>query len=141
MQVGDQRPTSILEQVDTRPGEPPGSGPSLRRSSVAADLEPTNRPKWSGPPRTPAADDSLALMAAREPVSIDLDTDVAAILRTHAAEAHLSEGEIVDLAIRAYDLRSLIAHILQRSDLDQDQAMALAREELRAARAERDPAT
>ena len=79
-------------------------------------------------------------MAAREPVSIDLDADVAAILRNHAAEAHLSEGEIVDLAIRAYDLRSLIAHIRQRSDLDQDQAIALAREELRAARAEQNPA-
>jgi hypothetical protein len=80
-------------------------------------------------------------MSAREPVSMDLDADVAAILRTHAAEAHLSEGEIVDRAIRAYDLRSLVAHIRQRSDLDQDQAMALAREELRAARAQRDTAT
>jgi hypothetical protein len=73
-------------------------------------------------------------------VSIDLDADVAAILRAHAAEAHLSEGEIVDRAIRAYDLRSLLAQIRDRSDLDEDEAIALAREELKAARAERDAA-
>ena len=79
-------------------------------------------------------------MAARQHVSIDLDADVAAILRAHAAEAHLSEGEIVDRAIRAYDLRSLLAQIRERSDLDENEAMALAREELKAARAERDAA-
>jgi hypothetical protein len=73
-------------------------------------------------------------------VSIDLDPDVAAILRAHAAEAHLSEGEIIDRAIRAYDLRSLLAQIREHSDLDEDQALALAREELQAARAERDTA-
>ena len=70
-------------------------------------------------------------------MSIDLDAEVAAILRAHAAGARLSEGEIVDRAIRAYDLRSLIARVRERSDLDEDQAMALVREELRAARAER----
>jgi hypothetical protein len=73
-------------------------------------------------------------------VSIDLDADVAAIVRAHAAQAHLSEGEIIDRAIRAYDLRSLLAQIRERSDLDQEQAVALAREELKAARAERDTA-
>jgi hypothetical protein len=73
----------------------------------------------------------------REHMSIDLDAEVAAILRAHAAEAHLSEGEIVDGAVRAYDLRSLIARVGERSDLDEDQAMALVREELRAGRAER----
>ena len=70
-------------------------------------------------------------------MNIDLDVEVAAILRAHAAEVGLCEGEIVDRAIRAYDLRSLIARVRERSDLDEDQAMALVREELRAARAER----
>jgi hypothetical protein len=73
-------------------------------------------------------------------VSIDLDADVAAILRAHAAEAQLTQGEIVDRAIRAYDLRSLLAQLRERSDLDEAQALALAREELQAARAERDTA-
>jgi hypothetical protein len=80
------------------------------------------------------------LMAARQQLSIDLDAEVAAILRAHAAETHLSEGEIIDRAIRAYDLRSLLAQIRERSDLDEDQALAFAREELEAARAERDTA-
>ncbi len=71
---------------------------------------------------------------------MDLDSEVASILRAHAAEAHISEGEIVDRAIRAYDLRSLMARTRARSDLDEDEAMALAREELHAARAERDAA-
>jgi hypothetical protein len=88
----------------------------------------------------PGPDDTLDRVAARQHVSIDLDADVAAILRAHAAEAHLSEGEIVDRAIRAYDLRSLLAQIRDRSDLDEDEAIALAREELKAARAERDAA-
>jgi hypothetical protein len=79
-------------------------------------------------------------MAARQQLSIDLDAEVAAILRAHAAETHLSEGEIIDRAIRAYDLRSLLAKIRERSDLDEDQALPLAREELEAARAERDTA-
>lgn len=71
---------------------------------------------------------------------MDLDAEVASILRSHAVEAHLSEGEIVDQALRAYDLRSLVARIRTRSDLDEDAAMALVREELHAARAKRDAA-
>jgi hypothetical protein len=39
-------------------------------------------------------------MTTRERVSVDLDTEVTAILRTHAAEA--DEGEIIDRAVRAY---------------------------------------
>ncbi len=80
------------------------------------------------------------LMAARQQLSIDLDAEVAAILRAHAAETHLSEGQIIDRAIRAYDLRSLLAQIREHSDLDEDQALVLAREELEAARTERDTA-
>jgi hypothetical protein len=79
-------------------------------------------------------------MAARQHLNIDLDAEVASILRTHAAEAHVSEGEIIDRAIRAYDLRSLVARIRERSDLDEDAAIALVREELHAARAQRDAA-
>ena len=77
---------------------------------------------------------------ARQQVNVDLDAEVASILRSHATEAHVTEGEIVDRAIRAYDLRSLTARIRARSDLDEDAAMALVREELHAARAERDAA-
>ncbi len=73
-------------------------------------------------------------------MNIDLDAEVASILRSHAAEAQVIEGEIVDRAIRAYDLRALITRIRERSDVDEDAAIALVREELHAARAERDAA-
>jgi hypothetical protein len=79
-------------------------------------------------------------MAAQQHLNIDLDAEVASILRSHAAKAHVSEGGIVDRAIRAYDLRSLVARIRERSDLDEDAAIALVREELHAACAQRDAA-
>jgi hypothetical protein len=75
-------------------------------------------------------------MSRRERVTVELDTGVASRLREHAAEAKVSEGEIVERALRASDLRTLVAQIRSRSDLDADAAMALAREELQAARAE-----
>jgi hypothetical protein len=78
-------------------------------------------------------------VADGQQISLDLAPDVVALLRAHAAEARVSEGEIVDRAVRAYDLRSLVARIRAGSDLDEDQAMTLVREELGAARAERDP--
>lgn len=76
-------------------------------------------------------------MATRERLSVDLNAEVAETLRNHAAQAHVSEGEILDRAIRAYDLRALLARLQANSDLDEDHAMALAREELKASRAAR----
>jgi hypothetical protein len=72
----------------------------------------------------------------RRPVTIDLDQDAAC-----AADAQVTEGEIVERAVRAMDLRALVAQIRGRSDLDEDAAMRLVHEELRAARANmpRDP--
>jgi hypothetical protein len=60
--------------------------------------------------QTATPGDRLGCVAARQHVSIDLDANVAAILRAHA-EAHVSEGGVVDRAIRAYDLRSLTTRI------------------------------
>jgi recombination DNA repair RAD52 pathway protein len=69
-------------------------------------------------------------------VTLDLDHDVATLLAACAADAHVSEGEFVERAVRAMDLRALVARIRKRSDLDEDESMPLAREELRAVRAE-----
>ena len=73
----------------------------------------------------------------RQRVILELDREVAALLAACAADAHVSEGEIVERAVRALDLRALVARIRARSDLDEDDAMAFVQEELRAARAER----
>lgn len=49
----------------------------------------------------------------------------------------MTEGAIVEQALRAFDLRALVAQIRGRSDIDVDVAGRLVAEELRAVRAER----
>jgi len=55
----------------------------------------------------------------------------------HSPEAaeHVSEGEIVERALRAADLRALVGRIRGRSNLYEDAAMRLVNEELKAVRA------
>lgn len=72
----------------------------------------------------------------RQRVTLDLDQEVASLLAACAADAQVSEGEIVERAVRAMDLRALVSRIRARSDLDEDDAMTLVQEELRAARAD-----
>ena len=78
-------------------------------------------------------------MPEREAVTVELDVDVAAMLREHAAAEHVSEGEIVERALRGADLRALVSRIRARSDLDDGAAMRLVNEELKAVRAARGP--
>jgi phosphopantetheine adenylyltransferase len=78
-------------------------------------------------------------MPEREAVTVELDVEVAAMLREHAAAEQVSEGEIVERALRAADLRALVRRIRARSDLDGDAAMRLVNEQLKAVRAERGP--
>lgn len=73
----------------------------------------------------------------REAVMLELDAAVAAKLREHAAAEHVSESEIVERALRIQSFNALLDRIHERSDLDEDAAMKLATEELRAARDER----
>jgi hypothetical protein len=51
----------------------------------------------------------------------------------------MSEGEIVERALRAVDLRALVAGSRGRSDLDEDAAIRLVNKKLKAARAHRCP--
>jgi hypothetical protein len=78
-------------------------------------------------------------MHEREAVTVELDVEVAAMLREHAAAEQVSEGEIVERALRATDLRTLVSRIRARSDLDENAAKRLVNEELKAVRAERGP--
>jgi hypothetical protein len=75
-------------------------------------------------------------VASRQRISVELDAELLSRLRAQAAEANVSEGEIVERALRAADLRALIAQVRSRSDLDADASEQLVREELRAARAD-----
>lgn len=76
-------------------------------------------------------------MAERKRVPIDIDPEVAQILGKLAVDANVTESEILDRAVRRYHLRSILSRTRSRSDLDEDQAMALAREELKAVRTAR----
>jgi len=75
-------------------------------------------------------------VASRERISVELDTEVVSRLRAQAVEANVSEGEIVERALRVADLRALVGQIRSRSDLDEEASMKLVREELKAARAD-----
>ena len=48
-------------------------------------------------------------MPEREAVTVELDVEVATMLREHAAAENVSEGEIVERALRAADLRALVS--------------------------------
>lgn len=76
-------------------------------------------------------------MASRERISVELDSELVLRLRAQALEAHVTEGEIVERALRMVDLRALVGQIRSRSDLDEETSRKLVREELKAARAER----
>jgi hypothetical protein len=78
-------------------------------------------------------------MPEREAVTFELDVEAAAMLREPAAAEHVSEGEIVERALRAADLRALVSRIRASRDLDEGAAMRLVNEELKAVRAERGP--
>ncbi len=78
-------------------------------------------------------------MPQRALVTVELDVEVAAMLREQAAAGQVSEGEIVERALRAADLRVLVGRIRDRSDLDGEAAMRLVDEELQAVRDERGP--
>jgi hypothetical protein len=64
-------------------------------------------------------------MPEREVVAVGLDVELAAMLRERAAAGHVSEGEIVERALQAADLRALVSRIRARSELDQDAAIRL----------------
>jgi len=76
-------------------------------------------------------------VASRERISVELDSELVLRLRAQALEAHVTEGEIVERALRMADLRALVGQIRSRSDLDEETSRKLVREELKAARVER----
>ena len=77
----------------------------------------------------------------RREVSMELDEELVAAARAEAERQGTSENEVVELALRKYlvpleVLDRVWARTAERN-IDPDEAMTLAYEELRAARAER----
>jgi len=81
----------------------------------------------------------------RRKTTVYLDADVLTATKVVAAARDRSESQIVEDALRAYlrsgeleaagaDLRELMDRVAQRADLDDETAMALAADEVRAVR-------
>ena len=84
----------------------------------------------------------------RRKTTVYLDADVLTATKVLAATRERSESQVVEDALRAYlhageleaagaDLRALMARIAQRGDLDDEAAMTIAVDEVRAVRAAR----
>lgn len=85
---------------------------------------------------------------SRRKTTVYLDADLLATVKILAATRESTESQLVEDALRAYlagghldaakaDLRSLMARVAERADLDDDEAMALAVSEVRSVRSAR----
>jgi hypothetical protein len=74
---------------------------------------------------------------SRTKVTVYLDPGVLRATRVHAARKGKRDSDVVEEALREYLGLAVIDRIRSRSDLDEDEAMRLAYEELHAMRRER----
>jgi len=72
-----------------------------------------------------------------EPVSVVLEDEIADAVRREAARTGRTEAEVVETALRRHMAPSIIDRLQERATLEEDEAMAIAVEEVRALRAER----
>lgn len=72
-----------------------------------------------------------------EPVNVVLEDEIADAVRREAARIGRSEAEVVEIAVRRLMAASIIDRLQERATLSEDEAMAIAVEEVRALRAER----
>ena len=76
-------------------------------------------------------------MATKKKVTLYVDEDVMRAARVRAARTDKRDSEVVEDALRAYLGFDVLASVWARSNLGEDEAMRLAVEETRAARAEK----
>ena len=74
---------------------------------------------------------------AGTPVRVELSDDVADVVRREANRTGRSEAEVVELAVKRLVAPSILDRLWDRAELTEDEAMAIAVEEVNAARAER----
>ena len=70
-------------------------------------------------------------------VTLELDDDVVRTLQAEAARTGRPSEEIVSAAVRRYVRPSVLDELWARNDMDEDEAMQLALDEIRAMREER----
>ncbi len=72
-----------------------------------------------------------------KPVSVVLHDDVADAIRREASRTGRTETEVVEIAVRRLVAPSVLDRLWESATLSEDEAMTIAIEETRAARAER----
>jgi Ribbon-helix-helix protein, copG family len=72
-----------------------------------------------------------------QPVSVALRDDVADAIRREASRTGRTETEVVEVAVRRLVAPSVLDRLWKSATLSEDEAMTIAIEETRAARAER----
>jgi hypothetical protein len=71
---------------------------------------------------------------ARRPTTLDLDDELMEAARSVAARGDRGESDVVEDALRSYLGLDVVDAVWRRSDLGEDEALALADEEKHAAR-------
>ncbi len=74
---------------------------------------------------------------AKSAATVRLDDEVLDAVRQEAARSGRSEDQVVEAAVRRYIRPSVLDRLRERSRLDEDEAMEIAREEIAAHRRER----
>ena len=72
---------------------------------------------------------------AGAPVRVELSDDVAEVVRREASRTGRSEAEVVELAVRRLVAPSILDRLWERAELTEDEATAIAIEEVNAHRA------
>jgi Arc/MetJ family transcription regulator len=73
----------------------------------------------------------------KKAATVKLDDDVLAAVRLEAVRSGRSENEVVEAAVRRYVGPTVLDRLTERNRLDEDEAMAIALEEVAAHRRER----
>jgi predicted transcriptional regulator len=76
-------------------------------------------------------------MAAREPITLELDPEIVSLAREHAAASGRSEADVFEDAVGAYVALETVERVRARLGLSAEEGDRVAYGELRAARAER----
>lgn len=74
---------------------------------------------------------------ASTPVRVELSDDVAEVVRREANRTGRTEAEVVELAVHRLVAPSILDRLWDRAQIHDDEAMAMAIEEVKAARAAR----
>jgi predicted transcriptional regulator len=126
-------PQGARSSLSRRPSRraTPASGPGLGRRAGFA-LTQAGRGSWAGGGSFARRVTMMGM--ARRPTTLYLDDEILRAARAMAARSERDESRVVEDALRSYLGLTVVEEVWRRSDLSEEQALALADEEKHAAR-------